>query len=157
VEIDLRRDLGSAADAFHRGLGIAPEETRARHQLALVLAARGDTNAAVSELERILLIDPSHTDALTDRAVHDLAAGRPRDALEKADRALQAEPGYPRAAYYRAVALERAGRADESRSALRELAEHGEGKYSEMARRHVDPRANDHRPGPGLGEGADRE
>ncbi|HEX2254007.1 MAG TPA: hypothetical protein VHQ65_12125, partial [Thermoanaerobaculia bacterium] len=140
------------AEALERAVALAPLDAEARHHLALVRLARGETAAARHELDRCLEADPGHHRARLDRAVLALSRDEPAAALADLDACLDAcfAPGAEagpagagggrlgvasaRAAYYRAAALGALGRRAEAEAAFRAVAT-GTGRYAEEARR----------------------
>jgi hypothetical protein len=86
--------LAEAESAFRAALADAPAHAAARHNLAVVLAARGDHAAALVELDSVLGAEPSYAAAHYNRAVALQMLGRPREAMASFSRAAQLEPGH---------------------------------------------------------------
>ena len=131
VVLMLEHDLGSACDAFRQALGLVPEDTRTRHQLATALIMRGDRIAAEQELCRVLAFEPRHVPALTDLAVLALGAGSTSEAERLLDQVPEAE-ATPRVRYYRALACERTDE-ERAKTELTRVVESGDQKYSPRA------------------------
>lgn len=98
-------DFGSAITCFKRTLGIEPEDTEARHNLAMALLKTGQSIEAMNEFRRILLLNPDHTEARNDLAVIELAADEIDSALNHFDIILEQEPENPKALYYKSIIL----------------------------------------------------
>lgn len=77
----------------------------AHNNLALVLAAEGETASAVTRLETALQLRPNYPEALNNLAGLLVDLGRPAEARPLADRALALQPVYPDATNTRGRAL----------------------------------------------------
>lgn len=98
-------DFGSAITCFKRTLGMEPEDTEARHNLAMALLKTGQSIEAMNEFRRILLLNPDHAEARNNLAVIELAADDPDSALNHFNITLEQEPDNPKALYYKSIIL----------------------------------------------------
>ncbi len=113
-----RYDFGSAIKCFKRTLGIEPENTEARHNLAMSLLKTGQNEEALNEFRRILLLNPDHTEARNNLAVIELAADETDSALNHFNITLEKEPENAKALYYKSIILFNQGNTDEARKSL---------------------------------------
>lgn len=123
-----RFDFGSASKCWRRALGLEPENTELRHNLAMTYLKMGRNEEAVAELRRILLLAPDHNEARNNLAVLELAAGETSLAVERFTLTLDQDPTNTKALYYKGVALLQQGDIATARHLLQQAAatEHGE-------------------------------
>ncbi|NCC30905.1 MAG: tetratricopeptide repeat protein, partial [Chloroflexia bacterium] len=93
-----------ALDTLARAIDLDPANLDARHQLALVLATRGDQQAAWQQLATILRLQPGHPAARLDAAVLLLSNSRFAEAHELLEPVYATQPANPRLQYYMAAA-----------------------------------------------------
>ncbi|NLX19521.1 MAG: tetratricopeptide repeat protein [Desulfobulbus sp.] len=126
-------DFGSAIRHFKRALGIEPENTETRHNLAMAYLKTGQSEEAVMELRRILLLMPDHVEARNNLAVIELAAGEPDSALEHFNLILEQAPDNTKALYYKGVVLLQQGKTEAARALLEKITRTTPNEYQSQA------------------------
>ena len=114
----MKYDFGSAISCFKRALGLEPENTDVRHNLAMALLKTGQNDEAPKEFRRILLLSPEHTEARNNLAVIEMAADETASALNHFNITLEQEPENAKALYYKSIILFNLGNTDEAKKTL---------------------------------------
>lgn len=128
-----RYDFGSAIKSFKRALGLEPENSEIRHNLAMACLKTGQSEEAITELRRILLLAPDHLEARNNLAVIELAAGETASALEHFNLTLEQEPANAKALYYRGVVLLQQGDIETARRSLQQTVATRHPEYRDKA------------------------
>jgi tetratricopeptide (TPR) repeat protein len=109
-----RGDWKGAADAFRKGIEVAPQEASLHHKLGTALALLGDGPAAMNEFERSIALDPSFSKAHYSLGVILAATDQPAAAIQHFQAALKSQPGYVEARLQLAHTLRRSGQPEAS-------------------------------------------
>lgn len=128
-----RYDFGQAIKCFKRALGVEPENSEVRHNLATAYLKTGQSEEALTELRRILLLVPDHLEARNNLAVLELSAGETSSALEHFSLTLEQDPANAKALYYRGVCLLQQGDIDNARRSLQQAAATSHPEYEAKA------------------------
>jgi predicted Zn-dependent protease len=110
-----------AAEAYQRGLALAPGNLQARYNLAGARLAAGDEEGAAAGFREVLAAEASHLGALNNLAWILATTRRPAiadraEAVRLAERAAEATEGAPEVLETLAVAYAAAGRRAEARA-----------------------------------------
>ncbi|MEL7059647.1 MAG: tetratricopeptide repeat protein [Acidobacteriota bacterium] len=108
--------LDDAVVTYRGLLATAPDDHRARLNLASVLVRLGRARAARQELKLVLDARPDHPSALFNLGTLELRAGRFDAAADALDRALVADPGHPQAALNRGIVAWERNRIESART-----------------------------------------
>jgi Flp pilus assembly protein TadD len=128
-----RYDFGSAARCFRKSLGMKPEDTEVRHNLAMAYLKTGQGDEAVLELRRILLLNPNHAEARNNLAVIELSAGESASALNHFNLVLEQEPDNTKALYYKSVIFLQSGAVSDAAELAQKIIALGNNDYSAKA------------------------
>jgi tetratricopeptide (TPR) repeat protein len=109
-----RGDWKGAADAFRKGIEVAPQEASLHHKLGTALALLGDGPGAVGEFERSIALDPSFSKAHYSLGVILAATDQAPAAIKHFQAALKSQPGYVEARLQLAHTLRRSGQPEAS-------------------------------------------
>jgi len=129
----LSDDYGTALKCFRRALGKEPENTEARHYLAMTLLKIGMTTEAKDELQRIILLDPLHIESRNDLAVLELAANQIDLSLQHLNKALELDSQNAKARYYKALIFVQHGKREDAISLLKDIIDSGNLQYQDNA------------------------
>jgi tetratricopeptide (TPR) repeat protein len=105
---------GAAADAFRKGLELAPDDPSLRHRLGTALFQLGDLRGAEDQFTRVANSSPQFTRAHYSLGVLLNSTGRYAEAIERFTTALQQDPKYVQARVQLAGVLARSGRPGEA-------------------------------------------
>jgi tetratricopeptide (TPR) repeat protein len=104
----------AAAEAFRKGLELAPKDPSLRHRLGTALYQLGDLRGAEDQFTRVASTSPQFTRAHYSLGVLLNATGRYGEAIERFSTALQQDPKYVQARVQLAGVLARSGRPGEA-------------------------------------------
>jgi tetratricopeptide (TPR) repeat protein len=105
---------GAAAEAFRRGLELAPNDPSLRHRLGTALFQLGDLRGAEEQFVRVARTSPEFTRAHFSLGVLFNATGRYAEAVDQFMTALGQDPAYVQARVQLAGVLARSGRPGEA-------------------------------------------
>jgi tetratricopeptide (TPR) repeat protein len=88
------RDFKRAADAFRKGLELAPDEPSLHHKLGTALYLEGDAAAAAAEFETTLRLSPHFAKAHYSLGIMHGSSGRTGQAIEHLTAAIRDDPAY---------------------------------------------------------------
>jgi tetratricopeptide (TPR) repeat protein len=100
----------AAAEAFRKGIALAPNEPSLRHKLGTALAMKGDAQGAAQQFEEVARRWPSFAKAQYSLGVILAASGRQREAIDHLSAAVKADPTYSEARLQLAEGLRLSGR-----------------------------------------------
>jgi tetratricopeptide (TPR) repeat protein len=110
----------AAAEAFRKGIALAPDEPSLRHKLGTALAMKGDAQGAAEQFEEVARRWPKFAKAQYSLGVILAASGRQREAIDHLSAAVKADPTYSEARLQLAEGLRLSGRLGESLSQYQE-------------------------------------
>jgi tetratricopeptide (TPR) repeat protein len=103
-----------AAEAFRKGIALAPEEPSLRHKLGTSLAMLGDVQGAARQFEEVTRRWPKFAKAQYSLGVLLAASGRPRESIDHLSAAVKDDPTYSEARLQLAEGLRMSGRVADS-------------------------------------------
>ncbi len=122
VPIRLRmRQVKEAMAAVDKAMSLAPNSAEVWYQKGAIQHLIGQAAPAIAAYEQALKLDPDHVEALIAHAGLMMDQKRDKELARDLDRLATAAPDEPRAAYLRALRLERAGKGEEARVALKDV------------------------------------
>ncbi|MGC4084375.1 MAG: tetratricopeptide repeat protein [Vicinamibacterales bacterium] len=107
-------DWEGAAEAFRKGLALAPDSPALHHRLATALSMMKDDRGAVAEFEAAVTLSPDYFPAQYSLGLLAQSAGRHAQAIARFEAALKARPTYTDARLRLASSLRRSGRLREA-------------------------------------------
>lgn len=128
-----KKDFGSATKYFRFSLGLEPDDTEVRHNLAMTYLQSGQGYEAIRELERIVSLAPDSAEYRNNLGVLLLSAGRWKESMAQFDASLARQPANEKALYYRSLGCIRQGHPDEARSCLNRILALGTSEYAQQA------------------------
>ncbi len=108
-----------AQPCYERAVDLAPDETRWRYYLGVILRKNGQPNDAVEQFDVILRTQNDDAPTLSQRAEAHLARSHYEDALADYERVIQIKPTSPQAHRGAGVALLKLNRLDDCEAQLR--------------------------------------
>lgn len=113
-------DWSGAADAYHQGMRLDPNDASGRYAYGSLLASLGRCEDAIAEKQRALRLEPAAGHWLTGMSAALIACRRYSDGFQYARRTVLVDSTYLPAYYRMAVSLGLMGRHDEALAAARQ-------------------------------------
>ena len=124
VLFQLKKDYPAAAQAYEKGLALAPNNAVASYRLGWCLNDAGQSERALPHLIKAVQLEPKYQAAYTDLAFCQLKLSKPKEALDACQKALKLDKNSVLAHYYAGLAylrLEQKDKLKDHLEALRKL------------------------------------
>ena len=114
-------DFAAAADAFRKGVALAPDNPAIRHKLGTALQLMGDTRGAAEQFEETVRRTPRFAQAHYSLGVLLAASGQDQKAAERLSTAVRYDPDYVEARLQLAAVLGRGGQLEKALAQYRQV------------------------------------